>query len=79
MYKLNTIVGSNNFSAQFIKIISHLNFIMQMHIGNQMHFTITFKIEKTTSHIRSYMSAHVLLNLLNKFGKRDKRQGLSIN
>ena len=25
---------------------------------------------------RSYMSAHVLLNLLNKLGKRDKMQGL---
>ena len=24
----------------------------------------------------SYMSAHVLLNLLNKLGKRDKMQGL---
>ena len=27
-------------------------------------------------HRGSYMSAHVLLNLLNKLGKRDKMQGL---
>ena len=27
-------------------------------------------------HRGSYTSAHVLLNLLNKFGKRDKMQGL---
>ena len=26
----------------------------------------------------SYMSAHVLLNLLNELGKRDKMRGLSI-
>ena len=31
---------------------------------------------KLTLHIGSYMSAHVLLNLLNKLGKRDKMQGL---
>ena len=28
-------------------------------------------------HRGSYMRAHVLLNLLNKFGKRDKMRGLS--
>ena len=28
-------------------------------------------------HRGSYMSAHVLLNLLNEFGKRDKMRGLS--
>ena len=28
-------------------------------------------------HKGSYMSAHVLLNLLNKLGKRDKMRGLS--
>ena len=28
------------------------------------------------SHRGSYMSAHVLLNLLNKLGKRDKMRGL---
>ena len=27
-------------------------------------------------HIGSYMSAHVLLNLLNELGKRDKMRGL---
>ena len=27
-------------------------------------------------HRESYMSAHVLLNLLNEFGKRDKMRGL---
>ena len=30
----------------------------------------------TIIHRRSYMSAHVLLNLLNKLGKRDKMRGL---
>ena len=30
------------------------------------------------THRGSYMSAHVLLNLLNKLGKRDKMRGLSI-
>ena len=28
---------------------------------------------------RSYMSAHVLLNLLNKLGKRDKMRGSEFN
>ena len=31
---------------------------------------------KTTVYRGSYMSAHVLLNLLNKLGKRDKMRGL---
>ena len=31
---------------------------------------------KTTIYRGSYMSAHVLLNLLNKLGKRDKMRGL---
>ena len=30
-----------------------------------------------TLHRGSYMSAHVLLNLLNELGKRDKMRGLS--
>ena len=32
---------------------------------------------KQLIHRGSYMSAHVLLNLLNEFGKRDKMRGLS--
>ena len=31
---------------------------------------------KSDEHRGSYMSAHVLLNLLNKLGKRDKMRGL---
>ena len=31
---------------------------------------------KYTDHTGSYMSAHVLLNLLNELGKRDKMRGL---
>ena len=34
----------------------------------------TFKFSNTNR--GSYMSAHVLLNLLNEFGKRDKMRGL---
>ena len=30
-------------------------------------------------HSRSYMSAHVLLNLLNELGEKDKMQGLLIS
>ena len=33
----------------------------------------------STIHRRSYMSAHVLLNLLNELGKRDKMRGLPSN
>ena len=32
--------------------------------------------EPSSLHRGSYMSAHVLLNLLNKLGKRDKMRGL---
>ena len=32
---------------------------------------------QTHTHRGSYMSAHVLLNLLNKLGKRDKMRGFS--
>ena len=34
------------------------------------------RIEKTVVNKAPYMIAHVLLNLLNKLGKRDKMQGL---
>ena len=37
---------------------------------------ITFFKQKSLLHRVSYMSAHVLLNLLNELGKRDKMQGL---
>ena len=33
-------------------------------------------LSKANMHRRSYMSAHVLLNLLNELGKRDKMRGL---
>ena len=33
-------------------------------------------LDKYDSYIGSYMSAYVLLNLLNELGKRDKIQGL---
>ena len=34
------------------------------------------KLKKETLNRGSYMSAHVLLNLLNELGKRDKMRGL---
>ena len=51
-----------------------LKFVVEI----QMHFTNTFKNKLTTGlkinflNRGSYMSAHVLLNLLNELGKRDK-------
>ena len=36
-----------------------------------------FSAGKYFKHRGSYMSAHVLLNLLNELGKRDKMRGLS--
>ena len=38
----------------------------------EMHITDTMAVNRG-----SYMSAHVLLNLLNELGKRDKMRGLS--
>ena len=39
-------------------------------VSNALTVIVNIKI------IRSYLSAHVLLNLLNKLGKRDKMRGL---
>ena len=36
-----------------------------------------FALNSSLTHRASYMSAHVLLNLLNGLGKRDKMRGLS--
>ena len=44
--------------------------------GHKIHGH-TVGIFVSTSFRFSYMSAHVLLNLLNKLGKRDKMRGLS--
>ena len=40
-------------------------------------FADNFMAKPTTVNRGSYMSAHVLLNLLNEMWKRDKRRGLS--
>ena len=45
--------------------MSHLKFIVANHMENSI-----------SKHRGSYMSAHVLLNLLNKLRKSDKMQGL---
>ena len=37
---------------------------------------LVYDISKNSVHRGSYMSAHVLLNLLNEFGNRDKTRGL---
>ena len=39
--------------------------------------TATLNAREFQIHRGSYMSAHVLLNLLNELGKRDKMRGLS--
>ena len=54
---------------------------MLIHNGIKPHTSDTFGKCFTTSaylkiHRGSYMSAHVLLNLLNELGKRDKMRGL---
>ena len=38
--------------------------------------TMLLQIDELDLHRGSYMSAHVLLNLLNELGKRDKMRGL---
>ena len=45
-------------------------------LENGAKSNITIKEENRYLHRGSYMSAHVLLNLLNELGKRDKMRGL---
>ena len=53
------------------------NCILQSHILAIFIFTFQIKVFHSNSfHRGSYMSAHVLLNLLNELGKRDKMRGL---
>ena len=40
--------------------------------GNIVIIVVTENVQKCKLHRGSYMSAHVLLNLLNKFGKKIK-------
>ena len=40
------------------------------------HWQTHFEVNSYNIHRGSYMSAHVLLNLLNELGKRDKMRGL---
>ena len=44
-------------------------------VGKELNH-ILFKLDKIHIYRGSYMSAHVLLNLLNELGKRDKMRGL---
>ena len=44
------------------------------HLGN--NFLPKYAFRRTPIYRGSHMSAHVLLNLLNEFGKRDKMRGL---
>ena len=50
-----------------------------IHPNNCIHMGCIHLYKHTLSSIyrESYMSAHVLLNLLNELGKHDKMQGLS--
>ena len=47
---------------------------MEATINNEL--TTTEPHSPSSIYRGSYMSAHVLLNLLNEFGKRDKMRGL---
>ena len=50
--------------------------IFSVHHDNRRHKENHFVEDHTKIYRGSYMSAHVLLNLLNEFGKRDKMRGL---
>ena len=58
-------------------------YIFVLHVGTARHviatsylFPVLQNWEEFSINRGSYMSAHVLLNLLNKLGKRDKMRGL---
>ena len=45
-------------------------------LAKSSEFTVLCQCSFTCNNRGSYMSAHVLLNLLNELGKRDKMRGL---
>ena len=54
-----------------------LSLFCSTHLINSIKHEFSYKILYLSNGCRgSYTSAHVLLNLLNQFGKRDKMRGL---
>ena len=61
------------------KLHKNINSKLHKNINSKLHKNINSKLHKNINsklHRGSYMSAHVLLNLLNELGKRDKMRGL---
>ena len=53
-----------------------VKFVLSLHVLAVHCVTFVLCLHVLAVHRGSYMSAHVLLNLLNKLGKRDKMRGL---
>ena len=61
----------------WLKVFCFINTILVYSVGYNASPHVTDKYKRySTYYRRSYMSAHVLLNLLNKLRKRDKMRGL---
>ena len=57
-------------------VAAHMDNIPRYQSDNLLITSLIFSIFLLALYRGSYMSAHVLLNLLNELGKRDKMQGL---
>ena len=64
---------------QLAAFLQHIAEQMEKDLGYgiiEKHFILTYHVSFVFIYRDSYTSSHVLLNLLNKLGKRDKMQGL---
>ena len=67
---------SNNKKKRLVFLVLYLSILLRCCNKNKTKMFIKRPTQKIEINRGSYMSAHVLLNLLNKLGKRDKVRGL---
>ena len=78
---MSRLICLNYLNTSYIGNVEIMAFIIKFFVHfEDLQFHLNYSSEEISSFLKqyrgSYMSAHVLLNLLNKFGKSDKMCGL---